>query len=129
MGGTLINNSLRVALSHSGIKGRELAHLVDQPDMMIQAVHIREGATPEHVRQHINEAYRDAFRIIFLVGAFLAAFAFLVAFFLMPQVELTRADDNKLKEEGKKFDEQLKEEKKSKALGITRHETKESTMT
>jgi hypothetical protein len=127
VGGTVINNSLRIALSHSGIKGRELAHLVDQPDMMVQAVHIREGASPEHVRQHINEAYRDAFRVIFLAGAGLATVAFILAFFLMPQVELNRADDNRLKAEGKKVDEQLREDKKNKALGIQRQATKDTT--
>lgn len=40
--------------------------------------------------------------IIFIVGAALSAVAFGLAFWLMPQVTLKRADDEKLKEEGKK---------------------------
>ncbi len=52
--------------------------------------------------------------MIFIVGASLAAFAFVLAFVLMPQVELSRPDDAKLKEEGKKADEE-KRKKKSQA--------------
>jgi predicted MFS family arabinose efflux permease len=47
-------------------------------------------------------AYKKGFRIIFLIGAGLAAFAFVLAFWLMPQVTLKRVDDEKLKEEGRK---------------------------
>lgn len=47
-------------------------------------------------------AYRKGFRIIFIVGAALAAFAFFVAAWLMPQVSLKRGDEEKLKEEGRK---------------------------
>lgn len=46
-------------------------------------------------------AYKRGFRIIFLIGAALAAFAFCLAFVLMPQVGLKREDDEKLKAEGK----------------------------
>lgn len=46
-------------------------------------------------------AYRRSFEIIFQVGAGLAAAGFVVAFFLMPHIELSRPDDEKLKEEGR----------------------------
>lgn len=46
-------------------------------------------------------AYRHGFRVVFVVGAALAAAAFAVAGWLMPQVELGRVDDEELKEEGK----------------------------
>lgn len=54
------------------------------------------------IRDVLIPAYRKGFRVIFIVGAALCAVAFVVAFFMMPQVELKRADDDKLKEEGKK---------------------------
>lgn len=47
-------------------------------------------------------AYQRGFRIVFIIGASLAALAFFLAVALMPQVELNRADDEKLKEEGKR---------------------------
>ncbi|RWA08275.1 hypothetical protein EKO27_g6834 [Xylaria grammica] len=69
----------------------------------------------EHVRSVLIPAYRHAFRVIFLLGASLAAFAFVLAFVLMPQVELSRPDDEKLKEEGRK--QHLKGEKKETGVG------------
>lgn len=69
----------------------------------------------EHVRSVLIPAYRYAFRVIFLLGASLAAFAFVLAFFLMPQVELSRPDDAKLKEEGRKQHLKEKEEKEKDA--------------
>lgn len=47
-------------------------------------------------------AYQRGFRIVFIIGASLAALAFFLAMALMPQVELNRADDARLKEEGKR---------------------------
>lgn len=49
----------------------------------------------------LEEAYKNGFRIVFIIGAALAAFAFVAAWYTMPQVELKREDDEKLKEEGK----------------------------
>lgn len=60
----------------------------------------------ELIRSHLTPAYQDSFRVIFLVGAGLCAFAFVVAFFMMPQVELSRPDDAKLKEEGRRAQEE-----------------------
>ena len=61
----------------------------------------------------MTPAYQKGFRIIFIVGASLATFAFLLAVFLMPQVGLNRADDQALKEEGKKrLNGELDEEKR-----------------
>lgn len=45
--------------------------------------------------------YKRGFRIIFIIGAVLAAVAFCLTFWLMPQVALNRADDDKLKVEGR----------------------------
>lgn len=51
--------------------------------------------------------------MVFIVGAALCAFAFVIAFFMMPQIELSRPDDAKLKEEGKKAYDEKKKDKKS----------------
>lgn len=55
----------------------------------------------EHVRDVLTPAYQKGFRIIFIIGASLAALAFFLAIWLMPQVGLNRADDQALKEEAK----------------------------
>ena len=67
----------------------------------------------DKVRLILIPAYRKAFQVIFLTGAGLCVLAFFVAFFMMPQLELSRPDDAKLKEEGKKaYDDKKKGDKK-----------------
>lgn len=53
----------------------------------------------DRIRMLLIPAYKKGFRVIFIVGAGLCAVAFVIAFFMMPQVELSRPDDGKLKEE------------------------------
>lgn len=53
------------------------------------------------LRETLLQGYRTGFRIIFLVMAGLAGFAFIMAWFLMPELGLDRKDDAELKEEGK----------------------------
>jgi hypothetical protein len=55
----------------------------------------------EHIGAALAPAYRRSFKIIFQLGAGIAAFAFFVAVFLMPHIDLARPDDAKLKEEGR----------------------------
>lgn len=66
------------------------------------------SADAERIRQTLTPAYRRGFRIVFLIGASLAALSFVVVLFLMPQVELDRPDDQKLKDEGKQWREEEK---------------------
>lgn len=53
------------------------------------------------MRTALIAAYRRGFRIVFILCASLAALSTLVVIFLMPQVDLDRPDDTKLKQEGK----------------------------
>lgn len=64
------------------------------------------------VRGVLIPAYKKGFRLIFIVGASLAALAFVLAFWLMPQVSLARPDDEKLKEEGRKAEEARRQKSK-----------------
>ena len=61
-----------------------------------------------HWCEELIVAYREGFRVIFIVGAGLAATATLIVVCLMPQVHLDRPDDEKLKEEGKKANQESK---------------------
>lgn len=62
----------------------------------------------DRIRDVLIPAYRKGFRIIFITGAALCALAFVIAFFMLPQLELSRPDDEKLREEGRKADEDRK---------------------
>ncbi|KAI4961013.1 hypothetical protein J4E86_000038 [Alternaria arbusti] len=101
--GTVINNAVRSSLVPYGLSRPEIRLLLDSPDMF------RESVGQERtnlVRAALAAAYQQGFRIVFIVGAVLNALAFVAAWFLMPQVELSRKDDAQLKEEGKKRDEE-----------------------
>ena len=66
------------------------------------------GDEADKIRNVLIPAYRKGFRVIFLVGAALCALACVSAFFMLPQVELSRPDDEKLREEGRKAYEDKK---------------------
>lgn len=67
------------------------------------------------IRDALIDGYKRGFQAMFWVMAGLAGLAFLMAFFLMPQLTLDRADDKKLKEEAKAELKKEAEDKKSKA--------------
>jgi hypothetical protein len=92
------NNVLAGSLSSLDIDSGTSDTLLRSPQSYLGTVSEDEA---DRIRNILAPAYRKGFRIIFLVGAGLCAFAFAVAFFMMPQVELSRPDDAKLKEEGR----------------------------
>ena len=103
------NNVLAGSLSSLDINTEERKTLLGNPQSYLGTVSEEEA---DKVRRILIPAYRKAFQVIFLTGAGLCVFAFFVAFFMMPQLELSRPDDAKLKEEGKKAFEDKKNEKK-----------------
>lgn len=94
----LSNNVLAGSLSSLDIGGDTTETFLRRPQSYLGTVSEEEG---DRIRNILTPAYRKGFRVIFLVGAGLCAFAFAVAFFMMPQIELSRPDDAKLKEEGR----------------------------
>ncbi|KAF2165013.1 hypothetical protein M409DRAFT_67678 [Zasmidium cellare ATCC 36951] len=103
--GTILNNLVRNSVTSLNIDPNDTAIILKSPEAYFSS---HSGAEADRIQQAIIPAYRKGFRIIFLIGAALAAVAFVVAFFLMPQIELDRADDQKLKEEGKRWKEDNK---------------------
>lgn len=97
--GTIINNILSSSISSLGLTVSETRSFLSSPQNYLSGLSVAEA---ERVRALVIPAYKCGFRIIFVIGGALAAFAFCLAFALMPQVELNRADDAKLKEEAKK---------------------------
>ncbi|KAE8371691.1 major facilitator superfamily domain-containing protein [Aspergillus bertholletiae] len=97
--GTIINNLIRSSISSLGLSQSETRSFLSSPQHYLSQLPQEEA---ERARSLLIPAYQKGFRIIFLIGAALAAFAFVLAFWLMPQVTLNRADDEKLKEEGRR---------------------------
>ncbi|RBR11660.1 uncharacterized protein FIESC28_08887 [Fusarium coffeatum] len=103
--GTVLNNVLASSLSSLNLRDHESKTLLGNPQTFLDTVSPEEAA---RIRSVLIPAYRQAFRIIFLIGAGVASLAFILAYFLMPQVNLTRPDDSKLKEEGRRAYEEKK---------------------
>lgn len=93
------NNLLGSQIKTLNLSSKEARSLLSSPHNFLSKLSDKEA---EHVRSVLIPAYRKGFMIIFVVGAALAAAAFFLAFGLMPQVGLSRKDDEKLKEEGKR---------------------------
>jgi hypothetical protein len=101
--GTILNNLLssRIPSLNPSNDGRQ--ELLRSPEDYLATI---SAAQASKNRQEITPAYRDGFRIIFIMGASLAGLAFCLCFVLMPQVQLDRPDDEKLKEAGKRWQEE-----------------------
>ncbi|KAI5922079.1 permease of the major facilitator superfamily [Camillea tinctor] len=97
--GTILNNIVANALSSLSLEDDATSYLLSSPQSYLSSIPIDQQQT---IREVLIPAYREAFRVIFIVGASLAAFAFVIVWFMVPQVELSRPDDEKLKQEGRK---------------------------
>lgn len=99
------NNVLVGSLASLDIDDDASKTLLSNPQVYLGTV---SEAEADRIRGVLIPAYRKGFRIIFITGAALCALAFVIAFFMLPQVELSRPDDEKLREEGRKAYEEKK---------------------
>ncbi|GFN10866.1 hypothetical protein AtubIFM56815_008436 [Aspergillus tubingensis] len=96
--GTIINNLLSTTINTLHLTTSQKQSFLASPSNYLSKLPEDEAAT---VRALLIPAYKRGFRIVFTMNAALAALAFLLAVGLMPQVGLERADDERLKEEGR----------------------------
>lgn len=97
--GTILNNAVRATLSPQGLSDSDIQLLLDSPSVFRESFGQQRT---ESLRVVLGSAYRDGFRVIFIVGAVLNALSLLATFFMIPQVNLERKDDDQLKEKGKR---------------------------
>jgi predicted MFS family arabinose efflux permease len=98
LSGTIINNAIRATLKPHGLTNSAIQLFVNSPDLF--RIEYGEERT-QNIRAELATAYVKGYRIVFIVSAVLNVLAFVAAWFLMPQIELQRKDDVKLKEEGR----------------------------
>ncbi|CAG9976010.1 unnamed protein product [Clonostachys byssicola] len=96
--GTILNNVVRNSVDSLDLETEPRNDLLRNPQQYLSTL---SDVDAEHIGAALSPAYRRSFKIIFQLGAGLAAFAFFVAVFLMPHIDLSRPDDAKLKEEGR----------------------------
>ncbi|KAJ5273509.1 hypothetical protein N7478_008634 [Penicillium angulare] len=111
--GTILNNIISSSISPLDLSASDSRSLLSSPSTFL-AKQSPENAA--HIRSVLTPAYRRGFRIIFLVGACLSAFAFVLAFWLIPQLGLNKPDDTALKEEGKRRAQKKADEEKGPEL-------------
>jgi predicted MFS family arabinose efflux permease len=99
LSGTIINNAIRATLTPHGISRSSLQLLLNTPDLFRDTYGEDRTNT---IRAELASAYAKGFKIIFIVSAVLNSLAFVAAWFLIPQIELSKKDDAMLREEGKK---------------------------
>lgn len=103
--GTIINNAIRARLAPYALSRPEIRLLLDSPDLFRDEFNFTLGEQQtRNLMIDLASGYRQGFRIVFIVGAALNGLAFVAAWLLIPQVELNRDDDEKLKEEGLRRD-------------------------
>lgn len=102
------NNILASSLSSLDLDSQDSKTLLGNPEALLNTVSSEEA---DRIRAILVPAYRKGFRVIFLIGASLSALAFVLSFVLMPQVDLSRPDDSRLKEEGRRaYEEKRKKD-------------------
>jgi hypothetical protein len=95
----LRNNIVQSSLNHLDLDAEQRNSLLSNSQQYLSVLSDEEA---RRISAVLAPAYQRSFKIIFELGAGLAAGAFVVAFFLMPHIELGRPDDEKLKEEGRR---------------------------
>lgn len=90
---TLVNSSLRSALSNIGVQSAEY---IDDPATALEKV--SDSSRRDMIESVAVEAYAAGFRRMFYLNAALAAFGCILAIWLIPQISLERSDDEALRE-------------------------------
>lgn len=93
------NNVITSSIATLSLDQNDYRSLLSSPQSYLAK---QSPSRADHIRSVLIPAYKRGFRIIFIIGASLAAVAFFLACWLIPQVELKRPDDDALKEEGTK---------------------------
>ncbi|EQB44724.1 hypothetical protein CGLO_16503 [Colletotrichum gloeosporioides Cg-14] len=102
--GTILNNIVKSSVNGLDLGVEQRDSLLSNPQQYISSLSDEDA---QRIRAVLAPAYQKSFKVIFELGSGLAAAAFIVAWFLMPHIDLSRTDDHKLKEEGHQA--QLKE--------------------
>lgn len=113
--GTILNNITRSKLSANGVAEAVINNVINNPETA-------RNDLDDQTRALVVSVYREGFRAVFLACTAWAGIAFFVALFMMPQINLDRADDQKLKDEGRKWVEDGKKKKQAKKEGVSEKE-------
>ncbi|PIL32782.1 MFS general substrate transporter [Ganoderma sinense ZZ0214-1] len=129
IGATIINNSLRHTMAALRLSPATIAKIVDDPTILgartsASASSLADLGVSAALADRILGAYISGFRTVFILNAALNAVATVAAIFLIRHIELTRGDEEVLKQ--KAVEEEMAAEKMSvvEAPGTTNEKDK-----
>ncbi|KAF8551553.1 MFS general substrate transporter [Imleria badia] len=124
VGSTLINNSLRSALTSLDLSPSAIKTIVDNPALLGLRTSPSQlaslGIGPTQAAYALAHGYTQGFKSVFVLNACLASVATLASIFMIKHKELVRGDEERLREEAKQLLESGKG--KEKRLGMSEGE-------
>ncbi|THG98438.1 hypothetical protein EW026_g3754 [Hermanssonia centrifuga] len=124
IGSTIINNSLRHSMNTLGLSTIAINKIVDNPTVLGSRLSDTTDDTLQLLgvsradADHILDGYNNGFRIVFILNATLAAIATITSIVMIRHKELTRGDEEQLREQALKEDE-----KDNRAIGEEDHDS------
>ncbi|KAF8885577.1 MFS general substrate transporter [Gymnopilus junonius] len=94
---TIINNSLRAAMNNAALPSSTITSVIDNPAQLTNPTSL---GIPNTIASFIlNEGYTKGFRTVFIVNASLTALATVASIVMIKHKELTRGDEEQLKQD------------------------------
>ncbi|KIK92283.1 hypothetical protein PAXRUDRAFT_147666 [Paxillus rubicundulus Ve08.2h10] len=107
VGSTLINNTLRSDLSSLSLPSSAIAAIINDPTTLGPHTPASElaslGLTRSQAGYVLSHGYTTGFKIIFILNACLACLATIASVFMIKHKDLTRGDEERLKEEARQM--------------------------
>ncbi|KAH9485879.1 Efflux pump dotC [Psilocybe cubensis] len=94
VGATILNNSLRSAMSSLGYSSELIIEIIDKPALLSSPTTL--GISPSDATFLLDVGYTRGFRRVFIFNAALTALATLASVILIKHKELNRGDENEL---------------------------------
>ncbi|KAI0757530.1 MFS general substrate transporter [Daedaleopsis nitida] len=122
IGATIINNSLRHAMTALSLPPSTISTIVDDPTVLgartsASSSTLSSLGLSAEVAQQILDAYVKGFRTVFILNTSLNAVATVAAILLIRHTELTRGDEEGLKKKAELEQERLEVEKVAASVG------------
>ena len=132
IGATIINNCLRARMTSLNLASSTISQIVDDPTILGARTSASDTSLADlgisaDVAQNILDSYIKGFRTVFILNASLNAVATIAAITMIRHIELTRGDEEMLKQ--KAIEEAQASEKNSvtEAAGVVAPQEKEKT--
>lgn len=123
IGATLINNTLRSSMEVLSLPEDVIRRVIDDPSLLSNPPSV--GLSIEQATSILERGYTQGFRRVFILNASLSAVATVTSILMIKHKNLTRDDEDKLKQEAKVKSTTDKEKHRIGGKNIERSESRE----